>query len=389
MIFWYLLPIISAFLLIIDFLTISNNRNSNVSYFIALICLLIFSFPLILSGEMGLDFQGYKYFYDNIPTFFEFLEGDKLLPLNLEPGYQYLVMIAKSFNLGDRGPVFLLHILSCFCLLKGCKVAQLPPITVSALFLLLVYPDFYGQQRMAFAYSVGILIIGFLKINKPLSILLMTIFAASFQYVAMAYVAVLFIYFIDKVNYEKNYLISKRLIVTYNKFRKIFSRDFVSYFFLLVIAISILLIISSTNIAIMLLLIDLLEAGFGTQLPFVDKFLQYYYRNQEVDLSFLGSLASTLFVIMLFLSYSSSSAYIKMRYGILFLILSILFFALLSPLPFLSYRVVQLFYLPGLIYVGSIIISKNKDLYVPSFIFIFLLSIRYVSVVSSLGPYSF
>ena len=188
---WALLPFMASVMVVVDLLIGKTSRHSALGFFLASMFLGILSLFLFSAGDMGQDYQGYKFFYTNMPTFLEFFHGASLLPLNLEPGFQFIVMTAKSLELGVRGPVLLLYLLACLIFLRGCKIAQLPPLTASAFFIVLIYPDFYGQQRMAFVCACGILILGYLNSGKPISIIAVTLLAAMVQYVGVAYFAAL------------------------------------------------------------------------------------------------------------------------------------------------------------------------------------------------------
>ena len=351
--FWYSLPLIATVIVIIDLIIGHNARHSALGYFLALMTLGILSLFLFSAGDMGVDYHGYKFFYVTMPTFMQFFNGAGLLPLNLEPGFQFIVMTAKSLGLGVRGPVLLLYFLACFIFLKGCKNGELPPLTVTALFILLIYPDFYGQQRMAFICACGICIIGYLNKSRPLGIILVTLLATMFQYVALAYFVALVFHYVDKRNPDYRGFITRRIIIVLGRLRKTFLRDSVTYLFPVIILISFILLATSVNQAIILQVVGVLEYGFARQLPIVEKFLSYYSRNSEISLSFLGFLSTSLFILIIIFSYNANPIYWKLRYGLVFLILALLSFAILSPLPFVSYRVVQLFYLPGLMYIGS------------------------------------
>lgn len=389
MTFWILLPAISMAMLLLDLMMGRVERQSTVSFFLAWLFLVILSIPLFLAGEMGLDYQGYKYFYVSIPTVLSFLGGAELLPLGLEPGYQFIVMLAKSLGLGVRGPVVLLFFFSCYLLLKGCKIAELPPLTLSALFILLIYPDFYGQQRMAFAYACGVLILGYLGARKPFHILGVTLLATTVQYVSLAYAATLFVYFYDRKNLNYHQFLTRRLSIILGGLRKTFSADRISYAVPIGLVITLVLLTSSFSERIILFAIDILDSGFGRQIPMVDKFLQYYFRNSALELSFLGSIATALFIIILFATYTNTPNFWRVRFGLAFLVLSLLSFAFLASLPFVSYRLTQMFFLVGMMYTGAIIIFSNRGFYIAPVVFFLLLFIRYLNVVDSLGPYSF
>ena len=372
----------------LDFLTDRDARGSTLSFFLAAMFLGLLSLLLFSAGDMGQDYHGYKFFYENMPTFREFFYGASILPLNLEPGYQFIVITAKSLGLGVRGPVSLLYLLACFIFLKGCKIAQLPPLTASALFILLIYPDFYGQQRMAFVFACGILILGYMKTARPLGIITMTLLATTVQYVALAYFAALVFHILDKQKSDPRKFAAHNISIVMGRMKKTFSRDSVASKFLLVLVVSVILLVTDANKVVILSLIESFENGFAQNVPIVEKFMSYYYRNSIINLSFLGTAATSVFILIVLFTFTATSIYWKLRYGLVFLIISIFSFALLSPLPFVSYRVVQMFYAAGLVYVGSIILTKKTGLYVGPAALIGLVIIRYINLFSSLGPYS-
>ena len=151
---------------------------------------------------------------------------------------------------------------------------------------------------------------------------------------------------------------------------------------------SVILLVTDANKVVILSLIESFENGFAQNVPIVEKFMSYYYRNSIINLSFLGTAATSVFILIVLFTFTATSIYWKLRYGLVFLIISIFSFALLSPLPFVSYRVVQMFYAAGLVYVGSIILTKKTGLYVGPAALIGLVIIRYINLFSSLGPYS-
>lgn len=388
MLFWAWLPLVSILMVITDMIIGHALRHSSLGFFLASMFLGILSFFLLVAGDMGVDYHGYKFFYETMPTFMQFYEGTSLLPLNLEPGFQFIVMTAKSLGLGIRGPVFLLYLLACFILLKGCKTAHIPPLTAAALFVLLIYPDFYGQQRMAFACACGILVLGYLTSGKPFGIIIIALLAAMIQYVALAYFAVLVLHFIDRKNSVYRKFISNRFSLVLGEVRKTFSRDRVSFIFPLTLVISLILLVSSANQTVIIRIVEILELGTLQQVAVVQKFMSYYHRNTLIDLSLLGFSGTTFFILIVIVTYTARPIYWKLRYGLLFLMTSLFSFALLSPLPFVSYRVVEMFYVPGLIYIGSLIVSKKGGMYIGSTALIVLTFVQYANVVSLLGPYS-
>lgn len=389
MLFWILLPVIALVMVALDFLTDRDARGSTLSFFLAAMFLGLLSLLLFSAGDMGLDYHGYKFFYENMPTFLEFFYGASFLPLSLEPGYQFIVMTAKSLGLGVRGPVLLLYLLACFIFLRGCKNAQLPPLTASALFILLIYPDFYGQQRMAFVCACGILILGYMKTARPLGIITMILLATTVQYVALAYFAALVWYILDKKNSNSRKFAAQRISIVLGGMKKIFSREKVIIIFPLVLGVSVAFLFTDANTVLILYGIEIFENGFAQNVPIIEKFMSYYKRNSIINLSFLGFAATTVFILIVLFTFTASSIYWKLRNGLVFLILSIFSFAIFSPLPFVSYRVVQMFYLAGLLYVGSTILVKKTGLYIGSAALIGLVIIRYLNLFSSLGPYSF
>lgn len=373
----------------LDFLTDRNARGSTLSFFLAATFLGPLSLLLFLAGDMGQDYHGYKFYYENMPTFLEFFLGGSLLPLNMEPGYQFIVMTAKSLGLGIRGPVSLLYLLACFIFLRGCKTAQLPPLTASALFILLIYPDFYGQQRMAFVCACGVLIIGYMKTARPLAIMMIILLATMLQYVALAYFAALVFYFLDKHNSDIRKFATQNTSIVLGRTKKTFSRESLIFIFPLALGMSVIFLVTDANKILILSGIKFFENGFAQNIPIVEKFLSYYYRNSIIDLSFLGFAATSVFILIVLFTFTASSIYWKLRYGLVFLIISSFSFAFLSALPFVSYRVVHMFYLVGLLYVGSIILTKKTGLYIGSAALIGLVIIRYINLFTSLGPYSF
>lgn len=379
----------TSVMVLIDLLIGQSSRHSAISFFLATIFLGILSILLFAAGEMGMDYHGYRVFYDIMPTFRQYWNGASLLPLNLEPGFQIIVMTAKSLGLGVRGPVLLLYFLSCFILLKGCKLAKLPPLTVSALFTLLIYPEFYGQQRMAFVYTCGILILGYLNSGKLSFIFMTTTLATMFQYVALAYLAALVVHFVDKERLPYVDTISSRFVIVFGGVRKTFSRDRILYIFPLTLVTALILAMSAANKTVIVMVLGLLESDFWQLSPVVQKFMSYYHRSQEIALSFWGFSGTALFILISLITYSAHPIYDRLRYGIYFLIISLFSFVILSPLPFVSYRVVLMFYLSGLIYVGSLIISRKVGLYIGPAALVVLILVRYINMVSSLGPYSF
>lgn len=171
--------------------------------------------------------------------------------------------------------------------------------------------------------------------------------------------------------------------------KKIFSREKVIIIFPLVLGVSVAFLFTDANTVLILYGIEIFENGFAQNVPIIEKFMSYYKRNSIINLSFLGFAATTVFILIVLFTFTASSIYWKLRNGLVFLILSIFSFAIFSPLPFVSYRVVQMFYLAGLLYVGSTILVKKTGLYIGSAALIGLVIIRYLNLFSSLGPYSF
>lgn len=389
MFFWYLLPVISVSMLLLHFLTPKNLRLSSYAFLVSAAFLFCLVLPLYMAGNMGVDYTGYLFFYRNIPSFTEWISGRGLLPFGLEPGYQFIVMVAKSLGLNERGPVSLLYLISVYALLKGCRVASISPLAASAFFILLIYPEFYGQQRMAAVYSFGVLIIAYLSVRNLYGVVFTTLISALIQYVSLAYLACILVFLIDNKRILPNEFLSKRVVFSFGNFRKYFSKDMISFLFFPVLFGLAVIILVPIQEKLIIFVVEQVNSFLGGGFPITGKFLEYYYRNTAIDISYLGILATCLLVLFVLFTYTAKSGFFKIRYGVAFLILSVLFFGFFAPLPFVSYRVVLLFSLVGFIYVGSIIISKKPALYITPVLLISLVVLRYVTLVVSLGRYSF
>lgn len=389
MFFWYLLPVISLSMLLLHFLTPKNLRLSSHAFLVSTAFLFCLVLPLYMAGNMGMDYTGYLLFYRNIPSFTEWINGKELLPFGLEPGYQIIVMLTKSLGLNERGPVSLLYLISVYAFLKGCRVASIPPLSASVFFILLIYPEFYGQQRMAAVYSLGVLVIAYLSVRNLYGVVFTTLIGALIQYVSLAYLACIFVFLIDNKRIFPNEFLSKRVVFSFGGFRKYFSKDVISFLTLPALFGLAAIILLPIQEKLIIFAVEQVDSFLGGNFPITGKFISYYYRNTVIDTSYLGTLATCLLILFILFTYTAKSEFFKIRYGVAFLILSVLFFGFFAPLPFVSYRVVLLFSLAGFIYIGSIIISKKSALYITPILLISVAVLRYVTVVFSLGRYSF
>lgn len=387
MLFWYILLLLAGCVILIDLSMERRRRRSKSCHFASILILSILSIPLLLAGQMGMDYEGYKYFYDNLPAFGEYWRGADILPHNVEFGYQLIVMFAKSLNLGIRGPYFLSYLLACFAFLYGCRLASIPFLTGTALFILLIYPDFYGQQRMAVVTAFGVLSLGFLASRKQVGILLVTTIGTMFQYVSFAYLVAAAMLYVDKLSGSRGSFSGLRTKVSFCTLHKTIATDRLTLLIPIGLGAAFFSFASSMNQLGILQLAGFLESNFSTS-AIVEKFLSYFYRSQFIEPSLLGSFATSVLIISCVLSFSKSPVYPFIRYGLVYLAVSVVVFLVFSPMPIMSYRVVNIFFNSGLLVVSAIILSRKEGSYIPALLALVLILNSYLELIWELGPYS-
>lgn len=328
------------------------------------------SFPIVIWGHTGIDYAGYLELYADIPSLGSWLSGQEAYSLSVEPGYQALVMISKTVDLSVHGPTIFLYFVSIFLVLRSSITLRVGPLLVLGLFFLLIYPEFFAQIRMAFVYTLGFTIIGFLQRLNAKGILFASVIGSTIQYVALAFLpCILLVWYFKASTLER-----RRWGVSNHRPRISFNMTLNRITIPTIIALLFSFILLALEVTILdfIWLVEIFHKSVGGDSSILGKFLDYSARNQEADFSFLGMAIRLVIVIAVLVLVDSASQRSAIGYSNLFLSISILALAFSFTFPILSYRLHHIYNIPALI---GLYASLNRNAWGP-----FLLSLPVLSL---------
>lgn len=368
MLFWS----IQLFLIVLIFIlglrpaqSAAHHACQQVLYWFLVMVLFL---SILLRGSFGIDWNGYQRLYDEILPLYELVLGKGWLGMHIEPGFQIYLGFLKLFGLHANFIPALLFLFFSTWLFISCRATPKYQLQLLALYALLVYPHFYGQMRMAAVYSTGIIIATSVITKGDAGHQLGKIlFAASFQYIGLAYVL------LSSIGKYANRHLRVNLRVGFK--------------FSIYAAILLLLGISSVDS-----FLDLLEKAFLLmgENPISQKFLSYLGRAQVAEPSYfgitlVGAIALALFLVSGFIQPDSSSK--TMLFCSALLVIAIFFFLMLAAsFHTLSHRLVAMFLIPAISLVTVMLFRKKRFFLIGIFVLFYSAS-RFYNSTEALGPY--
>jgi hypothetical protein len=374
MVFWYFVAFLGLGMLLINsFLT----KSARLGRFAWLLSFLIFGFLAIFlatRGDMGVDWAPYTEAYALIPSFFSLITKNAWLPFNLEPGFQVFISILKLFELHHNLIPTVLFVVSYLMLMYGCKRWNTPPLPMTAIITLLVYPNYYGQIRMAFVYTIGVLI-GLSVVNRSNKHLFqLSLLSASVQYIGIAYLMAVFL----KPRFL-NLLIFRPLnIIHYTSFRV----RLATVFFCL----SLVFACIPFSQSILNSIITVVSIGSN---PLSDKLYSYYMRVADVDQSNLGLFLLVAFASMLILFSNRESTTRRTTVfaaGVGFFAAALIL-TISSTFPILSHRAVSMMVIPSTAILISSVSLRSKANFLLYILLVFYSLSSFFRVSYAIGPY--
>ena len=363
---WWVVGAWGIVLLLFNSALTKNLRSSYFAWLITYLTLILQSLLLAMRGDMGVDWIDYNEMYSLMPTFTKLLIEGGWLPFNTEPGYQIYMSILKLLNLHPNALPTILFIISNLMVMQGCKKWCVPPISTIAMTTMLFYPHYYGQIRMAFVYTLGVLV-GLAILNKNRKyIFASTLLASSVQYIGIAYFLGLFIR--TSSNYYELFGYQRRIIVA-------------SAFFL-VLTLSFLF--SGAILGALIQLFALVDT------PVSEKLISYYFRAEEGDKSFLGAFVLMIlaFSLLFFFNRESSENRRILFYSSASLFVAVILLFISADFSVLSHRLVSMVSLPTLAILMASVSLKSKRLFHIYFFVISYCTYIFYNNIRAIGPYS-
>jgi hypothetical protein len=375
MIIWWIIGSISLILLLLNSALSKPSRHGNFAWVISQFVFFFLSFLLAMRGDFGVDWKSYIDFYSNIPSFPSLISEGGWMDFNIEPGYQIYMSLLKFFNLNHNFlPVFLFMI-SFVMVMQGCKIWRVSPLAMTAIITLLIYPHYYGQIRMAFVYTLGILVgLAILNQNRKV-VLLTTILAASVQYIGLAYFFTLILPNFNVTShplrplwFTGNFSIKKRTFIVATFLFLFFSAYHFSELFL----------------SSLIQILPLYEN------PITEKLIIYHSMSERIDRSFVGifiiaSLAST---IIFLINREPPANKIILTAAATSLLAAVTIFLLTESFPILAQRIYSMILIPSFAILLSFVSlrSKNNILYI---VICSYAGYLFLNVTLAIGPYNF
>jgi hypothetical protein len=291
---------------------------------------------------MGIDWEGYQELYASMPPISRLLSGGGLLPLNVEPGYQLYMSVFKLLSMHPNWLPTGLFTLSVAIVLRGCRKWNIPPLPMTAMITMLIYPHFFEQIRMAFVYMLGISIGIAMLHNDRRSVLSNSMLAASVQYIGIAYIFNVFWRESTVLAASTRSHGAGKVVISGRR---------------RVIVIAALLSASAVAYRFSEPLLGAMMQPFALFInPVSEKLLAYYIRREEVAVSFAG--ASFLVFSGIALVWLSNRDSIPNRQKVIFrsgvaLLLSVTVWLVIQGFPALSHRIVSMMVKPTLAILAS------------------------------------
>jgi hypothetical protein len=363
---WWVVGAWGVILLLFNSALTKNFRSSYFAWLISYLTLLMQSLFLALRGDMGVDWIDYKEMYSLMPTSTKLLSEGDWLPFNIEPGYQIYMSILKLLNLHPNALPSVLFIISNLMVMHGCKKWVVPPLSMTAMMTMLIYPHYFGQIRMAFVYSLGVLV-GLAILNKNRKYLFASsLLAASVQYIGIAYFLGLFIrsssHYCEQFGYQRRIFFASAFLFFLT----------LSFFF------------SGAILSALIQLFALVDT------PVSEKLVSYYFRAEEDNKSFLGAFVLIVFALsLLFFCNRESSENRRIVFlssASLFVAVIILFIT--ADFSVLSHRLISMVSLPTFAILMASVSLRSKGLYFLYFVVIIYCAYLYNNNIRAIGPYS-
>ena len=374
MIFWYFVAFLALGMLLINSSLTKSARLGRLAWWLSFLIFGILSIFLVARGDMGIDWFNYLDVYIKSPSFYSLVTQNNWLDFNLEPGFQVYMSILKLFELHYNLIPTLLFVVSYLMVMHGCKLWNISPLPMTAMITLLIYPNYYGQIRMAFVYTIGILI-GLSILNRSTKHkFLLTLLSASFHYIGLTYLIALFV----PLRLPNLFIFRSLNAIDYTSLQK----RLATVFFYLSLLFSCVLF----SQPILQSIVSVLSLSSN---PLSEKLTIYYLRITDLDQSNLGFLLLLAFASMLILfsnRESSARRTTVFAAGIGFFAAA-LALAITSSFPVLSHRLFSIIFIPSMsILISSVSLGSKSNCLL--YILLALYSFNYFFRVSySIGPY--
>lgn len=357
MIVWWIVGALSLSLFLLNSVMAKPSRHGNIAWVLSLSAFLFLFFLLAIRGEgVGVDWLAYKEIYSGIPTFPTLIIEGGWLPLNIEPGYQLYMSFLKFFNFHPNFLPTFLFMISYIMIMKGCKRWRVPPLAMTAMIILLIYPHYYGQIRMAFVYTLGILI-GLAVLNQSRKVVIVkALLASSVQYIGLAYFAALPFIRRNALNPSLKPSYLEWRLSTLKRINIVLAFVFISF---------VAYVVSEDILAAFMHLVSLMDN------PVASKLFSYYLRIEEVNRSFLGISVIAIFGISM-VSLSNREILQNRKVMIVSgigMLVAVFIANFTGGFPVLAHRITSMILIPSLAILLSMVSLRSKN----NFFFYFVL----------------
>jgi len=374
---WIFLFIYSIILLLINFKIDKYLRCGIVSRLIFIFSSLFLIVLLLYRGSVGMDWESYKDFYSTSGNLVDLIRNGWYFELNLEPGFQIYLALLKTLGLTVNWVPVGLLIIILITLYNECVRFKVPFLVVIAFYILTVYLHFFEQIRMAFVYSIGvILFIRVIYSNNKLSSTYLIFLASSVQYIAIAYFVIIRFW-----NFGK-----KSCLAPFRDSTSLF-RQKLKASVIMVSVFSIALVVGPSILSFL----NLIPFFSTTDIVLFKKYNAYkeYSSNFEEDVSFRGSFIILLAGI-LFLFFYKGANYKEYKLNKLIIwtmVSSVITHLVFYELPVLAHRLVGMLLLPSYMLLASAYFMRNRNVLIFC-ILIFFAILKFMTLVNVVGKYN-
>jgi hypothetical protein len=374
---WIFLLIYSMVLLLINLLFDKHLRYGIVSRLIFIFSSLLLIVLLLYRGSVGMDWDTYKDFYSTSGNLVDLFRNGWFFELNLEPGFQIYLALLKTLGLSVNWVPIGLLIIILITLYSECVRFKVPFLVVLAFYILTVYLHFFEQIRMAFVYSIGvILFIRVIYSKNKLSSTYLIFLASSVQYIAIAYFIVIKFW-----DFGKNSCLTPFRYSTSLFWQKLNAS-------IVMVSMFTIALVFGHNLLSFLNLIPFFST---TDIVLFEKYNAYkaYASNIEEDVSFRGSFY-TLLVGILFLFFYQGTSYKEYRLNKLIIwtmVSSVIMHLVFYKMPVLAHRLVGMLLLPSYMLLANVYFMRNRNILMFSLL-IFLAILKFMMLVNVVGQYN-